>query len=168
MKHRQYQQGYTFIELILYTAIVAFVLTAISAFALRVLGTSAKSNTQREVYGAARFVSERINYEIRNAISITSVSANSIVLATDTPATNPTTIALSGGVLRITQGSGAATPLHGQDVAVSSLTFTNLSTATNTSRHIRYTITMDANYPGSRQEYQESVTMEGSAEVRSY
>src|SRR3989344_7372816 len=67
------EKGFTLIELILYMALVSIVLTAIVPFAWNIIGGGVKSSAQQEVFSQARFVSERIKYEIRNASGITSV-----------------------------------------------------------------------------------------------
>src|SRR3990167_6083350 len=104
-------KGFTFIELILYVAIVTIILSAIVPFAWSAIETGVKSAVQQEVNANARYISERIKYEIRNSIGINSVAAASISLATSTPATNPTIIDLSLGNIRIKQGAGIAVNL---------------------------------------------------------
>ncbi len=75
-------KGFTFIELILYVAIVAIMMTALIPFAWNAIEGGVKSATEQEVFSQARYVSERIKYEVRNASSINSVTATQISLAT--------------------------------------------------------------------------------------
>lgn len=163
------RKGFTFIELIIYVAIVSIVMTALIPFAWNVIEGGTKSATQQEVFANARFISEKIRYEIRNSIGINSVSASSISLVTSIAGTNPTIIDLSGGNVRIKQGAGSTISLNSTDTRISSLIFTNYTSGDNKTKHIGFTLTVNANYTGAgaRQEYNESTTIESSAEVRS-
>jgi prepilin-type N-terminal cleavage/methylation domain-containing protein len=162
------RRGFTFIELILYLAIVSIVLGALVPFAFTVIGSGVKSSTQQEVFSSARFISERIKYEIRNATGINSVSATSLSLATATGSTNPTVIDLSGGNIRIKQGVSTAVNLNSANTTVPSLSFVNFTSGDNKTKHVQFTFTLNANFNSTvRQEYQETMTVEGSAEVRS-
>lgn len=156
--------GFTFIELILYIAIVTIMLSALIPFAWNIIGTGAKSNTEQEVFSQARFISERIKYEIRNATGINSVSATSISLG---PVATPTIIDVLSGNLRITQGA-VTTALNSPDVVISALTFTNNTSADNKTKNISYQFTLSAiPTTSTRNEFSETTTIRSSAEVRS-
>lgn len=169
MTKKLYNQGFTFIELILYLAIVSIMMTALIPFAWNVIGGGVKSATEQEVFSQARYISERIKYEVRNASGINSVSATQISLATFDAATNPTIITSTSGNITIKQGAGATVNLNSTDTKISSFTFTNYTSADNATKNIQFVMTVAANYPnaGSRQEYNESTTLESDAEVRS-
>ncbi len=160
-------KGFTFIELILYVAIVTIILSAIVPFAWNAVETGVKSAVAQEVNANARYISERIKYEIRNSIDINSVSATSIELATSTPATDPTVIDLSAGNIRIQQGAASAVNLNSANTVINSLTFTNYTSLDNKTIHIQFVMTAAASFAAARQEYQDSVVLESSAEVRS-
>ncbi len=159
------RNGFTFIELILYISIVVIMLTAIVPFGWSTITSGVKSSVQQEVYSQARFVSEKLKQEIRNANGINSVSAATIDLNTSTNST--TVIDINGGKIRIRYGAGG-TPinLNSDDTNVTSLVFTNYSSADNKTKHIGFTLTISSNYAGQRQEYNETITLRGSAEVR--
>lgn len=162
------ERGFTFIELILYVGILTTMLVALIPFAWNIIGGGVKSATQQEVFSNARYISERLKYEIRNATGINSVSSTQISLATATAGTNPTVINLSGGNITITQGASSAVNLNSVNTTVSSLTFTNYTSGDSKTEHIQFIFTLNANYPGAgqRHEFNESTTIEGSAEVR--
>lgn len=162
-------RGFTFIELILYIALVVLMMAALIPFAWNVIGTGAKSTTEQEVFSNARYISNRLQYEIRNATNISTISATQIILATSIPSTNPTVIGLSGGNLTVTQGGGSAVNLNSQNASVSALTFTNYSSGDSRSKHVQFIFTVKANYTGAgpRQEFNEATTIESSAELRS-
>lgn len=160
------KRGFTLIELILYIAIISIVMGALIPFAWQVIRGSVKSATEQEISSQARFVSERIKYEIRNANSINSTSASSIDLNTDTNAT--TVIDLSGGKVRIKYGAGATVNLNSDDTNITTLTFTDYRSADGKAQNIQFSFTIDENFISGRQEYQAAAqTIEGSAEVRS-
>lgn len=161
------ERGFTFIELILYVAIVTIILSALVPFAWSAIETGVKSAVQQEVNANARYISERIKYEIRNATGINSVAAASISLATSTPATNPTVIDLLAGNIRIKQGAASAVNLNSANTVINSLTFTNYTSLDNKTKHIQFVMTVAAFFAAARQEYQNSVVIESSAEVRS-
>ncbi|MEI6326750.1 MAG: prepilin-type N-terminal cleavage/methylation domain-containing protein [Candidatus Roizmanbacteria bacterium] len=163
MKHK----GFTFIELVLYLAIVTTVMGALVLFAWRIIGSGAKSATEQEVFSAARYASERIKYEIRNASGVNSVASNSISLASTNGAQNPTVIDLSGGKIRVKYGASAAININSTDTNVSSLTFTNYSSLDNKTKNIQFSFTLDSNYNTVAQEYVESTSIRGDAELRS-
>lgn len=160
-------RGFTYIELLIYMSIVTLMMTTLIPFAWNIIEGGAKSATQQEVISNARYISERLKYEIRNASGINSVSATSISLISSGSA-NPTVIDLSEGDIRIKQGTGDAVNLNSQDASISALTFTNYTSTSSATKHIQFVFTVNANYPGAgqRQEYNTSTTMEGSAEVR--
>lgn len=167
-KNLKLAQGFTFIELILYISIVTIMLSALIPFAWNVIEGGSKSSIEQEVSSQARYVSERLKYEIRNAINVNSVNipANTIDLTTSTNAT--TIIDLSGGKIRIKYGSlGTPINLNSDDTNVTNLTFINYTSIDNKTKHIGFIFTIASNYSGLRQEFKETITIRGSAEVRS-
>jgi type II secretory pathway pseudopilin PulG len=159
--------GFTLIELILYVSVVSFVLSALMIFALNIISSTAKSNTQQGLYATARLISERINFEIRDASAVTSVTASTLTLASATPANNPTVIDFASGAIRVKEGTGAVLPLNGTDTTVTSFAFTNYTSADGKAEHVGYTMTIETSYAGARKDYKDTVTLESSAEVRS-
>jgi len=160
------ERGFTFIELILYVAILTIILSAIVPFAWSAIETGVKSAVQQEVNANTRYISERIKYEIRRANNITSVSANSISLTNFSPDTT-TVIDLSSGNVRINKNGTGVVNLNSANTVINSLTFTNYTSGGNQTKHIQFVITVAASFAAARQEYQDSVVTESSAEVRS-
>lgn len=162
------QKGFTYVEFILYIAIVVIVLSALIPFAWNVIGGGVKSTTQQEVFSNAQYISERLKYEIRNASGINSLSPTLVSLSIATSSANPTVIWLSGGDMYITQGTASAVLLNSQNTTVTNLAFTNFTSSDNRTKNIQFTFTIAAKYPGagSRQEYNESTTIEADAELR--
>ena len=169
-------KGFTFIELILYVAVVTIVVTALIPFAWNVIQGGVKSNTEQEVFSGGRFISERLKLEIRNALDINTASSNFDVNLADNPSyqlslkapspNDPTIITISGNKVMIKQGTAAAVSLTPNDVKVTNLTLTDYSSADNKTKHIGLTLTVSANYPSTRQEFQETINLHTSAELR--
>lgn len=170
-------RGFTFIEILLYISIVVFLMGTLMQFGISVISNGAKNSTQQEVYEAARYISERLKYEIRNAVDINTGSSNfSSNLAQNAgqklslkgvAPNDPLLIDVQGGKARITAGTNSPVVLNSADTAVTNLTFTNLSSLDSKTKHIVFTLTVIANYNSTRQEYKESITIESSAELRS-
>jgi Tfp pilus assembly protein FimT len=167
MNKNKYQKGFTFVELLLYLGILTIMLSALVPFAWNIIGSGSKSNTQEEVFSQARFISQRINYEIRSASGINSVSPTSLSLATSVSATNPTVIDLSAGKIRIKQGTGAVVNLNSDDSTVSTLQFANYSSPDGKTKNINYLFTLNSAYDSVRQEFSETTTISSDAELRS-
>jgi Tfp pilus assembly protein FimT len=167
-KKRQIHDGFTLMELVLYIGIVTILLSAVIPFAWNIIEGGVKSATGQEIFTQGQYVSNRITYEIRNASDINSISPTQISLATATPSTNPTIISLNAGVINMQQGAASPIALNSVNTTIQSLAFTNYSSSDNKTKNIQFVFTIAAKYPGagSRQEYNGSVTMEGSAEVR--
>lgn len=162
------RKGFTLIELILYVSIITIVMSALIPFAWNVIEGGAKSSVEQDVSSQARFISQRIMYEIRNASDINSVSASSISLKVANASLDPTIIDLFGGNIRIKQGPGQADILNSTDTTITSLTFTDYSSADLKAKNIQFTFTIDDNYTGARQEFNAPPeTLESAAEIRS-
>lgn len=156
--------GFTLIEIILYVGIIAIIFAAIMSFALTVINNGSKSAVQQEVYSNARFISEKIKYEIRRASGITNVSANSITLTNLAPDSS-TVIDLVSGKVQINKNDSGAINLNSDGTTISDLSFTNNTFVDNKTKNISFTLTVTAN--GVRQEYQSSISLRSSAEIRS-
>jgi hypothetical protein len=170
----KYQKGFTFIEMILYTALVSVFLFGVIDFGWNVIYGNVKSRNYQEVTQNLRFAEKRILFEIRNASGINSVATQSICLSNSDVTRNPTRIYLSSGVLRIGWGGGSPTcasltndmPLIDDLVTVSSLNFVNLSSGSLT-KNIQVSLTLSANNPSGRSEWARTQTFVTSAEIRS-
>lgn len=167
MKRTLPQAGFTFIELILYLALLTLIAGSIVQFGLLTLHNSEKSGIQETVSDSARFLSEKLKYEIRNADGIVAITPTALTLATATPATNPTVIDLASGIVRIQQGSGTPVALTPTDVSATALTFTNSSSGDSKTQHIEYGFTLTQETATSVRALFWSATASGSAEVRS-
>lgn len=158
--------GFTFIELILYISILTIILSALVPFAWNTIETGVKSAVQQEVNANARYISERIKYEIRNAKDITAVTPNSISLSNFSPDTT-TVIGLSSGNVQINKNGTGPVNLNSVNTVIDSLTFTNYTSSDKKTKNIQFVMTIAGSFAAARQEYQDSIVASSSAEVRS-
>lgn len=176
MKMIKSQKGFTLLEVLLYITIISVVLSAVVFFAWNVLYGGVKSSRLGEVNYAARYVSERIQYEIRNSSGITvansdfgtnlaTAAGSKITLTNANAAKNPTVIDISSGQLRLTVGANAPVSLTPTNISLTSLTFTNNSSGDNKTRNLSFSLSLQSNIPSSGNVYQ-NVTLESAAEVR--
>jgi type II secretory pathway pseudopilin PulG len=156
--------GFTLIELILYVGIIAIFFAAIVPFSLSIVGSGSKSAIQQEVADNGRFIVSKLNYEIRRASGISSVSSNSLSLANFSP-DSTTLIDLSSGNIRINKNGSGAVVLNSPNVTISELTFTNNSSTTSATKNVSYTMTVSAS--GIRKEFQSAISLRGDVEMRS-
>lgn len=138
-------QGYTLIELLLYMVIVGSLLLGATAFFALAAGARVKNQSIVEVDQQGVYLMEYLTQTIRNASSITTPAAASsgstLTLGVPTASLSPTTFALSGTTLQVTEGSNGAVSLTNNTVNVSNLTFTNL-TRSGTNGVIRVSFTL--------------------------
>lgn len=168
-KNNQITKGFTLLELVLSIALVSLLVGIISIFFTTMTRTQTKNQTILEVEGQGVAAMQIITQTIRNAISvntpISGSSAASLSLAVSNTAKNPTIFDVSENALRIKEGSAAPTPLTNSRIAVSGLTFQNLS-APDTSGIIRVTFTLSYVNPNNTSEYDYSKTFIGSASLK--
>lgn len=165
--------GFTLIELLIYVGLVSIFLTAATSSLLDIVFGSVKSSVEQEVQENLRYVTQRVQFEIRNAdtinsgssfgINLASDSTKSLSLATPSP-NNPTEFRVSGGILQIKQGSGSWTVLTSSVLEVTNLVFTKLSDSN--SENISFTVTVKYRNPSGRIEWDKTSTFEGASQLR--
>lgn len=167
--NRKFPKGFTLIELLLYISISSIILLVSVFFLQTLLESRIKNQTIAEVEQQGVQTMQLITQTIRNADSIVSpgqgVSANLLSVNTYTGALNPTVFDLSGGVIRIKEGAAAVVPLTNSRIAVSALSFFNLSRA-STPGTIQIQFTLVYVNSTGRNEYNYSKTFTGSATLR--
>lgn len=168
-KNNQITKGFTLLELVLSIALVSLLVGIISIFFTTMTRAQTKNQTILEVEGQGVAAMQIITQTIRNAISVNTPipgsSAASLSLAVSNTAKNPTIFDVSENALRIKEGSAAPTPLTNSHIAISGLTFQNLS-APDTHGIIRTTFTLSYVNPNDTSEYDYSKTFISSASLR--
>ena len=169
-------RGFTLIETLLYLALIVIFLGALLPVVLQIADTGAKNNTTQEVDAVARYASERMLYEIRNASSVNIASSSfginlaassgaMLSLANFSSTLNPTVFNVASGTLMITRGTSTSIGLTSSNTIVSSLIFSNHSTSTF--QNIELTLVVADNSSSTRTEFAVSTTVNTAAEVRS-
>lgn len=163
------KDGFTLVELLLYISLASFILLSISAVLSLMLSSRIKSQAISEVYDQGASVMQIITQQVRNADKIispaTSTSAVSFSLAFASSTINPTVFDLSGGVIRIKEGSGAVIALTSPRVVASGISFDNLSNV-GTPGIIRIKFTLSHANSSGRNEYDYTKTFYGSASIK--
>jgi len=162
------KRAFTLIELLVYMAILSLVLISITSFFLNTVSSNIKESSYQGVQQNGRFAMAKITQETKKAIGINSPapgsSSNSLSLVMSDSNLNPTVFNLSGGKLRITQGSVAPVELTADQVVVSSLQFTNLS-YTGTPGTIRVEMSIENQNPANKTEYRASLDLKTSTSL---
>lgn len=172
IKKEAKNKGFTFIEMILYIAIVGFFITGAVQFAWDVIFAQEKSFVQQEVNQNLRLATQRMAFEIRNASGVNSVGADTLCLASANSTYNPTYFYVSSQRLYIGWGGGSSDctgltntqTLTSNQVNVTSLSFTDLSTVGTS--NISVTVTVEGLAPNNRQEWQKTQSYQTSVEIR--
>ncbi|HLD96424.1 MAG TPA: hypothetical protein VI794_01755 [Patescibacteria group bacterium] len=151
------------VELLLYLGIATLIVSTVSVFIYLNLQTRARSQVVAEVEQQGMQVMQAISQSTRNAqtINFPNQGDTDVYLDIKVPAPNdPTVFDLSGGAIRIKEGTGAATPLTSSRVTASSLTFHNMQKAIK----IQFTLTYSSS--SAQATYVFSKIFYGSAMVR--
>ena len=163
----------TLIEIIIYVAILSLISTAFLTISINMMSLKTKSISQQEISSNLRFISQKINYEIRNAKSISSTTATSLTLVSSDSSRNPTIFDLSNGNIRMGFGANgncpAASPciLNSNLINISEFSVTNLSSGDSKAQNINYSISGNYINNSGRQEFNAFSSINDSVELRS-
>lgn len=165
MKNR----GFTLIELLLYTVLVGLVVMS-TAVLLNVLQRQRiRSQVIMEVNGQGVAAMQIMTQIIRNSTAINSpapgATGTSVSVTVPTRSLSPTVFALSSGAIMMTEGASAVVSLTSGKVAVTGVTFSNL-TRTGSFGTVRIQYTVSYNSPGGIPEYTYSKTFISNASLR--
>lgn len=151
------QQGFSLIEVVLYSALSATVLIAIILFNINILKSYNKTKTIFEVQQNARIAMNRMVYEIRQAQDLNVVSATQLSL-TDINGNTITFNASTGTLIMSRTDVGQSYSLTSDKVNVDSLNFTDL-TATGGRDTVRVEMAVSRINPNNLMEMSYSVTL---------
>jgi competence protein ComGC len=153
------EKAFTLVEILVYLAIVSSILVFTIGFVWDVIFGDIKGNSLREVRQNGEFALIKITQEVKKAkkINFPSIGSSGDYLSLEMANLNlnPTIFNVSGGKLRITQGTGLPIELTTGEINANIL-FRNLSYA-NTPGAVRAEITISRLNPGNRMEYQASL-----------
>lgn len=151
--------GFSLVELIIYLAIFSGVIVVLMTLLFTTTRGSGDVQTRTEVQQNMRYALSLITQTIHSATAINGTPGATLCLTMADNAKNPTQFDLSGGVLRITEGSGGgACPPSGtinaitsDKVTVSNLTFTKISNPAPAKDTIQVNLTIDYKDQGNPQ-----------------
>ncbi len=158
------------VETLIYIALVSGIVLAATSFAWNIIDSRAKSYAIHEVEQNGHYCMEKITQVIRQATAIQQPAAGAaqdrLVLATDNPSTNPTTIAFTGDTITIQEGSQEPLVLLADTVKAEEVVFTNMSSAGGRSQHIRFRLGLEHDNPQGRQSWEFNDSFTTSVELR--
>lgn len=163
------RRAFTIIELLLYIALVSVLLLSLSAFWANTIQSRIKTQTISEVDEVGTQAMNLITQSIRNADSVTTpavgTSGAGLTLTMATAGVNPTVFDLSSGVIRVTEGATPAVNIISDKLAITNLSFQNLS-GVGSPGVVRVSFTVTYKNTSGRNEYDYSKTFYNTASVR--
>ena len=166
-------KGFTFIETLVYIAIIGMVVVSFVMFALSISNTRNKNYVIQEVQANARTAQGIINQKIRAATGINTESSTFgsdpgvLSLSMADSAKNPTIINLDqdNGILRITEGLSDPVVIVSNKVKITNLVFTDLTSA-DSRGNIRIQMTVEYNTSLSDIKYRYSQSLQTAVSLR--
>lgn len=158
------QRGSTFMELVIYIAIVGMIMTTVASFLMSLLTSRVKVTASSEVLSNARLIQDRLHDAARHAEGINTGSStfgsDPGVLSLDMVAgsVDPTSFSLTtdDGQFQLNEGAGNVF-VSSDDIEVTNLVFTNLTSADDTGIIlVQFTLRTVNNSKSSRFDYEES------------
>lgn len=169
MRRHALQTGYTLIELLLYIAMVGVLLAAVTAFFGITADARVKNQSMTEVDEQAMYALDMITQVVRNGTSISAptVGANSpqLTVVVPTASLSPTVFDVSGGILRIKEGTSGVAALTNHKVQVTSFTVTNL-TRSGASDVVQISLSLSRVNPSNMNQFDYAKTFTTSVGVR--
>lgn len=145
------EKGFTLVEILVYVAILGVVVASFVSFAISIASSRGKVYVQQEVQANARVALNLITQKIISANGVNFSSSNfdsdlgvlSLSMADNSK--NPTIISLTGddGQIQIQEGTDPALPVTSNEVRVTNLVFTNL-TSTSDKPNIKIDLTVES------------------------
>jgi type II secretory pathway pseudopilin PulG len=163
-------KGFTLVEMVLYVALCSILLLSLSTFLSFLLQSRVKSQSIAEVNQQGFQMMQFMTQAIRNGKTVTSPldasTSTTLSITTAVPLLSPVVFSASGTSLMIQEGSGKQVKLTNSRVAVSSLVFQNISTATNTEKTVKISFVLSYTSSSTKQEYVYSKLFQSSATLR--
>ncbi len=162
--------GFTIIELIIYSGITCIILIVFSFSVWRIVGGNVKAGAFEEVEQNATFAMEKIAKAVRNAASVITPANTGDVsffleLEMQDVQKSPTVFEVSGNRVTVQEGAGGVFPLTTDRVQATNLQFTNLS-YDNTPGVVKIELTIEHLNPSQRNEYEATTSLASTASLR--
>ena len=151
-KDGRWRAGFTLIEFLIYSVIVAFIMGVLVLSGVNVMQARTRVAVAEEVNHNGRVAMNRILTNIRHAKSIDSISSDILSLEVPLSVNSPTIFEVIDGILTIKRGTEEPLPITTETVTVSNLEFVNLSYPETET--IRIAMTLEYSAPLQREEYE--------------
>ena len=171
------KRGYTLVETLVVIGLFTVISFFVVQFFLGALTGRAKAAAHIEVQEQARAAAHWITHELRQANALLPTSDFGVDLAvtpgasldvsTSVSGRNPTSFFVVGGNLQRTYALNGAVDITSNDVSVTHLIFSNLSSGTGLSKQVRFTITVQKPDPLGGPN-PTSYTLTSTVELRGY
>ncbi|MEK7069240.1 MAG: hypothetical protein AAB945_00400 [Patescibacteria group bacterium] len=121
--------GYAIVELLFYISIFAILILVVINAMIMMTRSFKETTVNAELIGSSSIM-ERMSREVKQASSISSISANSVVLNTKDLAGNPKTVgfSLSGSNIALSENGNSLGNLNTPNISVSALSFIEITT----------------------------------------
>lgn len=165
-------RGFTFFEVIIYLGLFSLMATALFQFALNIFDLEVKDRTSRRVFSDARFISERINYFIRNAGGIDENAsvfedANGKLTLNVIGSGDTTTIEIQNGKVVLKESGEEDVNLNSADTQITNLMFTKYGAEADGSEYIDFTLTLESvGNNTTRSPYQSETEIQSGTYIR--
>ena len=138
-------KGFTLIEFLIYTIILAVLINIIGSVALNIFQSGARTNTIQEVSHNGRFSLQKIGQAVNSAeaIVLPEINGTSLTLEFQEEDKNPTIIDVFENTLRIKEGNKEYVELTSSKVNVENMAFKRISSNGLDSVKIEMNISFD-------------------------
>jgi competence protein ComGC len=151
MEHRRAfknREGFSLMELLIFTAIFALVIISFIVILVTVTNVQGRQSGASEVGQQGEFLIQQLQYYIESAhlVDMTQdVASTTLTLRESTSSLDPTTFTLSGGTLEVQQGAASLpAPLSSSNVNISSVSFTTPQIILRRSNPLRQCLRLSA------------------------
>lgn len=163
-------KSFTLVEILLYIALASVVIFTISTLLSSILQAKEKTKAIYEVEFQGENLVSQISQALRNARDVNTpiigTSAETLSLAADSPADNPIIFSLNNQSILIKEGAGNEIPLTSSQVAITSLSFQNISQGATYPDDIKIQFTLKFNSQDNRYEHNYEKTFTSSINLR--
>jgi len=166
-------RGFTFIEMLVYVAVLAIIVLAVSSFFLWAINSNTKAKALRETLDNTRRVMEIMTYEIKEAKGIYAPTTTSTQLSIESnyylpegERTSYIDFYLCDTRLCLKKESQDPIVLTSDSVEIDNLVFTRIVSGEAPS--IQIDLTINYKNPANRPEYQALVHLTSTASLRGY
>lgn len=164
--------GFTLLEVLVYVGVLAIILTFTLGNTLDLYKRVADVHVSRDLNAAAIVALERTNHEIRNAVSINNEALGSEYQGTTSVAlalyqstesgTEEVYIYASNGQLLFQIETGTPLALSSDDLEISDLSFTKMSSDVSEAVRVSLTMSIDRDGVSLSREYADTIVLRGS------